>query len=458
MSLLIRNAHVVNAGSEYTADVYAADGVIRQIGMGLDVTADRVIDASGLLVLPGGVDPHTHLAYDLGETATADDYASGTAAAACGGTTTVINFTRQDASAPLMSVVDRANAEAGAVSAIDFGQHLVLTRIDDESLAELGAVIKAGVTSIKVFMAYPGELMVDDASIFRVMRVAGANGVICCVHAENGPVVDEYVREALRAGHTNPSWHGRTRPERAESEATHRAIALAEMAGASVYLVHVSCDAALREIVTARDAGQPVFAETCPQYLVLDSSEYDDDSFAAARYVFTPPLRDQRNQAELWRGLRTGDLQVVATDHCPFNLAGQKEIGRDDFSRIPNGAPVIENRLQLLYGLGVRAGRLSLQQLVAVTAANPARIFGLANRKGVIAVGADADFVLLDPDGTTTISASSQHMHVDYSLFEGWTVPGSVETVILRGKVIAEGGHYVGTPGDGRYVARGSSG
>lgn len=458
MSLLIRNAHVVTAGDEYTADVFAADGIVREIGTHLSIVADREIDATGQLLIPGGVDPHTHLAYDLGETSTADDYASGTVAAACGGTTTVVNFTRQDPEAPVMSVIDRATRDASAVSAIDFGQHLVLTRIDDESLAELPAVIEAGVTSIKMFMAYPGELMVDDASIFRVMRFAGAHGAICCIHAENGPVVDEYVHDALRAGHTNPAWHGRTRPVLAEAEATHRAIVLAEMAGAPVYIVHVSCDEALREVITARDAGLPAFAETCPQYLLLDNSQYDDETFAAARYVFTPPLRAKKNQDALWRGLRTGDLQVVATDHCPFNLTGQKEIGREDFSRIPNGAPVIENRLQLLYGRGVRSGRLSLQQMVAAFAANPARIFGLSDRKGTIAVGADADFVLLDPEGTTTISATTQHMHVDYSLFEGWEVPGRVRTVALRGNVIVENGEYVGTPGTGEYIARSASG
>lgn len=458
MSLLIRNAHVVTESNDYTADVYAEEGVVRAIGTHLEATADRTIDAAGLLMLPGGVDPHTHLAYDLGETSTADDYASGTVAAACGGTTTVVNFTRQDPKAPVMDVIDRATREAGAVSAVDFGQHLVLTRIDEDSLAELPVVIAAGVTSFKMFMAYPGELMVDDASIFRVMKFAGANGAICCIHAENGPVVDEFVKNALRAGHTNPAWHGRTRPVLAEAEATHRAIVLSELAGAPVYIVHVSCDEALQEVASARDAGLPVFAESCPQYLVLDNSRYDDESFAAARYVFTPPLRDKKNQAALWRGLRTGDLQVVATDHCPFNLAEQKEIGRDDFSRIPNGAPVIENRLQLLYGLGVRNNMFSLQQMVAAYSANPARIFGLAPRKGTIAIGADADFVLLDPEGTTTISAATQHMDVDYSLFEGWEVPGRVRTVTLRGEVIVDDGDYVGIPGTGEYLPRGVSG
>lgn len=458
MSLLIRNARIVTSVDDLVADVFADNGRTEAIGRRLAVHADRVVDATGLLLLPGGVDPHTHLAYDLGETRTSDDYATGTIAAALGGTTTVINFTRSTAGQGPLDAVHRTAIEAGEVAAIDFGQHYVVDRVDDGTPSQLAALVDQGVTSFKMFMAYPGELMLDDRSIFRVLRFAGAHGAMCCIHAENGPIVDEFVAEALRAGHTSPAWHGRTRPTIAEAEATHRALELARLAEAPVYIVHVSCREALDEVIAARDRGQAAHAETCPQYLLLDSRAYDDEeSFDTARYVFTPPLRSSDDQRALWRGLMTGDLEVVATDHCPFSLDGQKSLGRDDFSRIPNGAPGIENRLQLLYGLGVRTGRISLHDLVALTATRPARLFGLTH-KGRVAVGADADYVLLDPDSTTTISADTQHMNVDYNLFEGLEVPGRIRMVTLGGRPIAEDGVFVGEPGQGRFVARGPSG
>ena len=458
MNLLIKGARVVTAADDYTADVYVSDGKVATIGAALELPADQVIDATGCYLLPGGVDPHTHLAFNLGATTTADDYASGTIAAAFGGTTTVVNFAQQRRGQHLRAAIDDGLAAAEGKAVIDYGQHVVITGLDSGSLSQVDELAAEGVTSIKLFMAYPGELMVDDATMFQVLERARQVGALCCVHAENGPVIDVLVRRALAAGHANPAWHGRTRPELAEAEATHRAIALAEMAGSAVYFVHLSCTEALDEVTAARDRGRPVFAETCPHYLFLDSSVYDDESFDTAKYVLTPPLRPARHHAQLWRGLRTDDLQVVSTDHCPFCLNGQKTLGAHDFSRIPNGGPGIEHRLQLLYSGGVVAGHLTLRRMVEVFATTPARLFGLYPRKGTIAVGSDADLVLFDPNGTTTISADTHHMAVDYSLYEGWRLTGAVRTVISAGRPVVEHGVFVGKPGSGRYLRREASG
>lgn len=458
MSLLIKGARVVTATDDYTADVFAADAKVTTIGADLDIPADNVIDATGCYLLPGGVDPHTHLASELSGTTTADDFESGTIAAAFGGTTTVVNFTQQRPGQHLRDAIDAGHAAADGKAAIDYGQHIVITDIGRGALDELSAVTAEGVTSIKMFMAYPGELMVDDATIFQVLERAGELGALCCVHAENGPVIDVLMRRALAAGHTNPSWHGRTRPELAEAEATHRAIALAEMANSAVYFVHLSCAEALDEVTRARDRGRPVFAETCPHYLFLDSSVYDDESFDTAKYVLTPPLRPARHHADLWRGLRTDDLQVVSTDHCPFCLNGQKTLGAHDFSKIPNGGPGIEHRLPLLYSGGVVAGNLTLRRMVDVFATAPARLFGLFPRKGTIAVGSDADFVVFDPDGSSIVNADTHHMRVDYSLYEGWQLTGAVRTVIAAGRAVVDNGVFVGKAGAGRYLAREASG
>jgi dihydropyrimidinase len=458
VSLLIKGARVVTAADDYTADVYVENDKVTTIGAALDLPADQVIDAAGCYLLPGGVDPHTHLAFNLGATTTADDYSSGTIAAAFGGTTTVVNFAQQRRGQHLRAAIDDGLAAAEGKAVIDYGQHIVITEMDSDSLGQIDELAVEGVTSIKLFMAYPGELMVDDATIFQVLERAGQVGALCCVHAENGPVIDVLVRRALATGHTNPAWHGRTRPELAEAEATHRAIALAEMAGSGVYFVHLSCTEALDEVTAARDRGRPVFAETCPHYLFLDSSVYDDESFDTAKYVLTPPLRPARHHAQLWRGLRTDDLQVVSTDHCPFCLNGQKTLGAHDFSKIPNGGPGIEHRLQLLYSGGVAAGNLTLRRMVEVFATAPARLFGLYPRKGTIAVGSDADLVVFDPQGTTTISAETHHMDVDYSLYEGWRLTGEVRTVIAAGRPVVEDGVFVGKPGSGRYLRREASG
>jgi dihydropyrimidinase len=454
---LVTGGRIVTSSDDYIADILIERGTITTIGSSLDaMPADRKIDASGCYVLPGGVDPHTHLAAEINGTRTADDYESGTIAAAFGGTTTIVNFTQQRPGQHLRAAIDDGIAAAQDKAVIDYGQHLVLTQLEHDTLRQIDEIADEGVTSVKLFMAYPGELMVDDATLFQVLERAGQCGVLCAVHAENGPVIDVLVKRALAEGRTAPSWHGRTRPVLAEAEATHRAIALAEIANSPVYFVHLSCAEALAEVTAARDRGRPVFAETCPHYLFLDSSVYDEPGFDTAKYVLTPPLRDAHHQTDLWRGLRTDDLQVVSTDHCPFCLNGQKTLGIGDFSKIPNGGPGIEHRLPLLYS-AVKAGHLTLRRMVEVFSTNPARIFGLHPRKGSIAVGTDADLVVFDPTGTTTVSAATHHTKADYSLYEGWRLPGQVRTVLTAGKPVVDNGLFVGKPGTGRYLERKAS-
>lgn len=459
MSLLVRGARVLTACDDYVADVYAADETITLIGRDLDVPADVVLDGSGCYLLPGGVDPHVHLDFPFGATRTSDSVRTSTEAAAHGGTTTVVNFTQQLPGASLPATLDAALAQADGQAAVDYGYYLIVTGLDDQTLPDLGGLVAAGVSSVKLFMAYPGTVMVDDATMFQIMERTGELGALCCVHAENGGVIDVLTFRALAAGRTGPAWHGRTRPELAEAEATHRAIRLAEMADAPVYFVHLSCEPALEEVVRARDRDRPVHAETCPHYLFLDSDVYDEDGgFDVAKYVLTPPLRAKRNQEHLWRGLRTDDLSVISTDHCPFCLTGQKTLGAGDFSKIPNGGPGVEHRLELLHDGGVLAGHLSLRRMVELFATAPARLFGLFPRKGTIAVGSDADLVLFDPAAVHTLSAATHHMNVDYSLYEGRNVTGRVRSVVARGEIIVESGRYVGRTGSGRFLHRGPSG
>lgn len=458
MSVLIRGGKIVTANDEYQADIFVDGETVSVIGRDLPMVASEVIDASGCMVFPGGVDPHTHLDFSMNGTTTSDSWASGSTAAAIGGTTTIINFAMQRRGQLLRSAFDDELGRAEGQSAIDWGAHVVVTQIEEAGLGQIDELVEQGVTSLKLFMAYPGELMVDDATLFRCFERAGQVGALCCVHAENGGVIDVLVKRALAEGRTEPAWHAKTRPEAAEAEATHRAIAIAEMAEAEVYFVHLSCTEALDEVIRARDRGRGVFAETCPHYLFLDESLYDTPGFDAAKYVLTPPLRNHRHHKDLWRGLRTSDVQVVSTDHCPFCLKGQKEIGRDDFSKIPNGGPGIEHRLGLLYSGGVLEGHLSLRRMVDVFATTPARLFGLFPQKGTVAVGSDADIVIFDPAIQTTISAATHHMNVDYSLYEGREITGAVRTVLSRGRVIVEDGQFVGKIGDGKFLRRGPSG
>jgi len=459
MRTLIKNGHIVTAVDSYTADILIDGETVAMIGKDLSTvvgSVDKTIDATGKLVIPGGIDPHTHMDLPFGGTSSSDDFETGTRAAAFGGTTTIIDFAVQYKAQALNEALDVWFQKAEGKAVTDYGFHLICTDLPDERLPELKAMINQGVTSFKLFMAYPGVFLVDDGTIFKAMTVAGENGGLICMHAENGVVIDVLVKRALAEGRTAPKYHALTRPTKAEAEGVHRAIAIAEMANSPVYIVHLSCYDALKEVQAARDLGLPAFAETCPQYLLLDYSFYEKPDFEGAKYVMTPPLRDKENQELLWRGLRGNDLQVISTDHCPFCFKEQKELGRDDFSKIPNGGPGVENRMSLIYHHGVAQGRIGLNRFVELTSTAAAKIFGLFPKKGAIAVGSDADIVVFDPNREQTISAATHHMRVDYSAYEGWRVKGVTETVLSRGRVVVENGEFKGKPGDGRFIKRGS--
>jgi dihydropyrimidinase len=455
MKTLIRNGRVVTAVDDYRADVLIEGERVSTIGARLDVEADRVIDAAGKLVIPGGIDPHTHMELPFGGTESSDDFRTGTIAAAHGGTTTIIDFAVQYKGQALREGLDRWHAKAEGKCAIDYGFHLIVTDLEDERVPELHRCMDEGVTSFKLFMAYPGVFLADDATIFRAMSAAGERGGLVCMHAENGVVINEIIKRALEQGRTAPKYHALTRPTRAEAEGVHRAIAIAEMAESPVYIVHLSCADALDQVREARDRGLPAFAETCPQYLFLSTDDYGE-GFEGAKYVMTPPLREKWNQDELWKGLRTDDLQVISTDHCPFCMKEQKELGRDDFSKIPNGAPGVEHRMSLIYDGGVVQNRISLNRFVELTSTAAAKMFGLFPRKGTIAVGSDADIVVFDPEAEQTISAATHHMNVDYSAYEGRKVRGAVETVLSRGQVVVDRGEFKGRAGAGRFLQRGT--
>ncbi len=456
MRTLIRNGRVVTAVDDYRADVLIEDEVVSVIGARLDMEADRVIDASGKLVIPGGIDPHTHMELPFGGTESADDFRTGTIAAAFGGTTTIIDFAVQYKGQSLIEGLDNWHKKAEGKTAIDYGFHLITTEFEDSQAEQMHTLIDEGVTSFKLFMAYPGVFLVDDATIYRAMTTAGERGGLICMHAENGVVINEIIKRALAEGRTAPKYHALTRPTVAEAEGVHRAIAIAEMAETPVYIVHLSCADALNQVREARDRGIPAFAETCPQYLFLSYDNYEEPGFNGAKYVMTPPLREKWNQKELWKGLKMDDLQVISTDHCPFCMKEQKELGRDDFSKIPNGAPGVENRVPLIYNGGVVENRVSLNRFVELTSTAAAKMFGLFPKKGTIAVGSDADIVIFDPDREQTLSVETQHMNVDYNTYEGMKIKGVVETVLSRGRVIIEGGEYKGKPGDGKFLKRGT--
>ncbi len=456
MKTLIKNGNIITATDNYFADVLIEDDKISVIGAKLEMAADKVIDASGKLVIPGGIDPHTHMELPFGGTSSADDFRTGTIAAAHGGTTTIIDFAVQYHGQSLTEAVDAWHNKAEGKTAIDYGFHLITTDLPDERVPEMRGLINEGVMSFKLFMAYPGVFLVDDATIYRAMKTAGAAGGLICMHAENGIVINEIIKHALAEGKTAPKYHALTRPTKAEAEGVHRAIAIAEMAEAPVYIVHLSCFDALEEVRAARDLGLPAYAETCPQYLFLDYSAYEQEGFEGAKYVMTPPLREKWNQEKLWAGLRTDDLQVISTDHCPFCFKEQKELGRDDFTKIPNGGPGVEHRMSLIYNGGVAQGRISLNRFVELTSTAAAKIFGLFPRKGTVAVGSDADIVVFDPNEEMTISAASHHMAVDYSCYEGWTIRGVTQTVLSRGQVVIEDSKFVGRDGAGQFLKRGT--
>lgn len=454
MRTRIENGTIVTSEATRRADLLLEDETIAAIGERLDGPADRVIDATGRLVLPGGIDAHTHLDMPLSETvSSADDFESGTIAAALGGTTTIVDYATQERGGTLAAALERWHAKARGRAVVDYGFHMIVCDLSAAVEAELDAMVAAGVPSFKLFMAYPGRLMLDDAAIFRVLLRSRENGGLVCLHAENGGVIQVLVERALAAGRTHPREHARTRPARAEAEAIGRAAALAEIAGAPVFIVHLSSAEGLEEVERARARGVALHAETCPQYLCLSEERYDAPGAEGARWVMSPPLRRASSQEALWRGLAAGSIDTVATDHCPFTLA-DKRLGAADFSRIPNGAPGIETRLTLLWDAGVRPGRLTPNRFVEATSTAPARIFGLHPRKGTIEVGSDADLVIWDPEARATISAATHHSRVDYSAFEGRQVTGGPETVLSRGSVIVDRGRFVGRAGAGRFLPR----
>ncbi|MGZ7078614.1 MAG: dihydropyrimidinase, partial [Thermoanaerobaculia bacterium] len=446
MKTLIRNGRIVTAVDDYHADILIENGKVSLIGASLDIKADKTIDAKKRLVIPGGIDPHTHMELPFGGTAASDDFETGTRAAAFGGTTTIIDFAVQYKGQSLAQAVDVWFKKAEGKTSIDYGFHLICTDLPDDRLPEMRSMIDQGISSFKLFMAYPGVFLVDDATIYKAMRMAGEKGGLICMHAENGVVIDAIVKEALAQGKTAPKYHALTRPTKAEAEGVHRAIALAEIANSPVYIVHLSCDDSLQEVTRARDLGVPAYAETCPQYLFLDYSVYESPGFEGAKWVMTPPIREKWNQEKLWRGLQGNDLQVVSTDHCPFCFKEQKELGKNDFSKIPNGGPGVEHRMSLIYNGGVAGGKISLNRFVEITSTSAAKIFGLFPRKGTIAVGSDADIVIFDPNEEMTISAKTHHMNADYSAYEGMKVKGVTKTVLSRGDVVIEDGKYVAKP------------
>jgi dihydropyrimidinase len=455
VSVLIKGGRIVTAADDYVADVYVEGEAVTLIGAELDQPADKVIDATGKYVLPGMVDPHTHLDMPFGGTVTIDDVESGQTAAAFGGTTTHVDFVIQPPGATFAEALAEWRAKANGKQVIDMGYHMAVTDLDEGgTLDELASLPDEGVTSYKLFMAYKGALMVDDETLFRTMEVAAQTGALVMVHAENGDVIDVLVKQALAAGNTEPIYHALTRPPEAEGEATNRAIQLARLAGAPLYVVHVTCREAVQPIARARDDGWDVWGETCTQYFFNSLDDIAKPDFEGAKYVYSPPVRDKSNWDVLWNAVRTDVLSAISTDHCAFTWKGQKTLGVDDFSKIPNGAPGLENRLQMIHEFGVRAGRISLNRMVELLATSPAKLFGLYPRKGTIAVGSDADLVVFDPEKRVTISAATHHSKSDYNLFEGTEVTGSPEVVLLRGHVLVENDELVAKPGIGSYVAR----
>ena len=458
MGILIQNGTILNANGRHRADVLLENQSIVQVSPAITPANHSLVDATGLLVMPGGIDVHTHLDMPFGGTVSADDYRTGTMAAAIGGTTTIIDFALQSKGHLMREAYDTWRAKSKGKACIDYGLHMAITDLGPgdglQGLREMEDMVEEGISSFKLFMAYPNVLMIDDGLMFKVMQKAASLNALCCVHAENGSAIDIVVEQMIAEGKTAPHYHALSRSTKAEAEATHRAIALAEMAGAVVYIVHLSNEDALRELRHAQERGLRAIAETCTQYLVLSiEDQMPGQSWDEAKYVFTPPLREKRNQAVLWQALADRSLSVVSTDHCPFRFADQKALGKSDFRKIPNGGPGIENRMQILWHFGVNAGLLTPERFVELCCTAPARIFGMP-QKGTIAPGMDADMTLWDPEAHYTISAATQTMATDYSMFEGWQVRGNARHVFSRGEQIVVNGKWIGAPGRGKFLKR----
>ncbi len=454
MRTLIKGGTVLSSTGAVTADVLVDGTTVAALSApGIAWEADKVIDATGKYVLPGGIDAHTHMEMPFGGTSSHDTFETGTTAAAWGGTTTIIDFAVQAKGTSLQATLDKWRSKADGNCAIDYGFHMIVSDVNDTSLKEMQTCVDQGVNSFKMFMAYPGVFYATDGEILRAMQRASDIGGLIMMHAENGIAIDELVAQALAAGRTDPVQHGLTRPSELEGEATSRAITLAKVTGAPLYIVHLSAAEALAAVANARNTGQNVFAETCPQYLYLSIEDLARPGFEGAKYVASPPLRPKEHQASLWNGLRTNDLSIVSTDHCPFCFKDQKQLGLGDFSKIPNGIPGVEHRMDLLHQ-GVVAGEISPARWVEITSTTPARMFGLYPRKGVIAPGADADIVVYDPTAKQTLSAETHHMNVDYSAYEGLEITGKVDTVLSRGSVVVEGNAFHGSAGHGEFLSR----
>ncbi|MCU4185827.1 dihydropyrimidinase [Acidiferrimicrobium sp. IK] len=459
--VLVAGGTVVGAEGSVRADVLVdGETIVALLAPGTELAAaaaagaERTVDATGKLVLPGGIDVHTHMEMPFGGTFSHDTFETGTVAAAWGGTTTIVDFAIQSKGSTLGAALDAWHAKADGNCAVDYGFHMIVSDVNDTTLKEMDTMLGEGISSFKLFMAYPGVFYSTDGEILQAMQKAADTGATIMMHAENGIAIDVLVAQALARGHTDPRFHGVTRPSALEGEATFRAIQLAKVAGSPVYFVHLSATEALVEVARARADNGNVWAETCPQYLYLTDDAMEGPGFEGSKYVCSPPIRPAGHGAHLWRGLATETLSVVSTDHCPFCFKEQKELGVGDFSKIPNGLPGVEHRMNLIHA-GVAAGHLSTERFVELTAAAPARLFGMYPRKGVVAPGSDADIVVYDPAATDTISATTHHMNVDYSAFEGQTVTGRVDTVLSRGSFVIDGGRFVGRAGHGRFVRRG---
>ncbi|MBS0658013.1 MAG: dihydropyrimidinase [Verrucomicrobia bacterium] len=455
MSLLIKNGTIVTATDRYVADILCEGEVIRAIGHDLSAPAGaEVIDATGKYVFPGFIDPHTHIYLPFMGTYSKDNYETGTKAALVGGTTTIFDMCCPSRAMEALDGFNTWNRESAGRAACDYSYHMGVTRFDETTEAQLREIVQCGVSSFKIFLAYKGAFGIDDTELYRTLKLAKELGVVVCAHCENETLVAERQKELLAAGLTGPEQHHESRPPRVEAEGVHHLMSFAELTGASTYIVHLSCQEALDEAISARQRGVQVAVETLIQYLLIDKTYAERPGFEGAKYVMSPPLRDARNQAVLWNGLRSGLVQTVATDHAPFDFVGQKPMGKDDFTKIPNGIPALEERVNLLYTYGVKTGKIDLHTFVNVASTQAAKIFGLYPKKGAIALGSDADLVIYDPDWRGTVSAANQTMNVDYSGFEGWKLEGRPSVVTVRGEVAVRDGKFVGTVGRGKFLRR----
>lgn len=453
---LFRGGTVVSSTGKTRTDVLVSNGKIIAVGEVPGVTPENteVVDCTGMLLLPGGVDVHTHLDAPMFNTTTADDFETGTIAAAMGGTTTVVDFASQLADETLPNSLQAHREKAKGKAAIDYGMHMVVNNLYKGAIEDLSTIKEEGVSSLKVFMAYRGSLMINDGELFDVLRGAKKTGSQVCIHAENGDIIDRMSADLVAAGKTGPGYHEISRPPKTEVEAVQRAIRIADIAEAPIYFVHLSTEGSVEAVAAARSVGQPVAAETCTHYLTLDRSIYDEPGFEPAKAVLTPPLRTFEHREALWRGLNSGVLSVVSSDHCPFCFEDKHKLGGDDFRTIPNGGPGVEHRMSVVYARGVAEGKITLERFVDLTSTTPAQQFGLYPRKGHLGVGADADIVVFDENGTTDISAKTQFQKMDYTLYEGWSLPGQIKRVYSRGMLVADGGRFVGKAGHGEYLHR----